>query len=88
MPVEDLVGREYSAGFVSNVEADTLPPGLSEEVVRFISERKSEPEWLTEWRLHAYRLWCEMDPPTWAHVRFPEIDFQAISYYSAPKHPG
>jgi len=86
--VEDLVSRDYSAGFISDVEAETLPPGLSEDVVRFISERKGEPDWLTEWRLEAYRLWCAMTPPTWAHVRFPEIDFQAISYYSAPKRPG
>ncbi|MGE0623122.1 MAG: Fe-S cluster assembly protein SufB [Pseudomonadales bacterium] len=88
MAVEDLVSRDYSAGFISDVEADTLPPGLSEDVVRFISERKGEPGWLTDWRLEAYRLWCDMSAPTWAHVRFPEIDFQAISYYSAPKRSG
>ncbi len=88
MAVEDLVGRDYTAGFVSAVDADTLPPGLDESVVRFISARKSEPGWLTDWRLEAFRLWQDMTPPTWAHVRFPEIDFQAISYYSAPKKPG
>ncbi len=88
MAVEDLVGAEYSAGFISEVEADTIPAGLDESVVRFISGRKSEPEWLTEWRLEAFRLWQEMTPPVWAHVHFPEIDFQDISYYSAPKQPG
>ena len=88
MAVEDLVGAEYSAGFTSDVDAETIPAGLDESVVRFISEKKSEPEWLTEWRLEAFRLWCEMTPPEWAHVHFPEIDFQDISYYSAPKKPG
>ena len=88
MAVEDLVGAEYSAGFISEVDAETIPAGLDESVVRFISEKKSEPEWLTEWRLEAYRLWREMTPPEWAHVHFPEIDFEEISYYSAPKKPG
>ncbi|MGD8415432.1 MAG: Fe-S cluster assembly protein SufB [Pseudomonadales bacterium] len=88
MSVEDLVRREYSAGFVSNVDSDTLPPGLDESVVRFISAKKGEPDWLTEWRLKSYQLWRAMTPPTWAHVHFPEIDFQAISYYSAPRKPG
>ncbi|MEM8769799.1 MAG: Fe-S cluster assembly protein SufB, partial [Pseudomonadota bacterium] len=86
--VEDLVERDYSAGFVSDVEADTIPAGLDESVVRFISEKKGEPEWLTDWRLKAFALWQEMTPPAWAHVHFPEIDFQAISYYSAPRKPG
>jgi Fe-S cluster assembly protein SufB len=86
--VEDLVGAEYSAGFISEVEADTIPAGLDESVVRFISAKKSEPEWLTEWRLESFRLWQEMATPKWAHVHFPEIDFQAISYYSAPRKPG
>ena len=81
----DIASREYQAGFVTQVEADTLPPGLDESVVRFISEKKREPAWLTNWRLAAYRHWTTMRPPTWAHVRFPPIDFGAISYYSAPK---
>ena len=76
---------EYKAGFVTDIEQDTLPPGLSEDVVRFISAKKGEPEWLTEWRLKAYRHWLTMKEPTWAHVRYPAIDYQAISYYSAPK---
>ena len=85
--VDDLVEArsDYSAGFVTQVEADTLPPGLDESVVRFISARKGEPEWLTEWRLDAFAQWQKMREPDWAHVHFPKIDFQAISYYSAPK---
>jgi len=86
--VEDLVPAEYSAGFISDIESETLPPGLDEEVVRFISARKSEPEWLTDWRLEAYRIWRQQTPPTWAHVHFPEVDFESISYYSAPRKPG
>ena len=81
----DLVDQEYRAGFTTEVEADTLPPGLDEAVVRYISEKKREPGWMTDWRLKAYRIWREMRPPDWAHVRFPPIDFEAISYYSAPK---
>ncbi|MEE8042912.1 MAG: Fe-S cluster assembly protein SufB, partial [Pseudomonadales bacterium] len=83
--VDRYLGNEYEAGFVTAVEAETLPPGLSEEVVRFISARKGDPEWLTEWRLEAYRHWLEMPEPRWAHVHHPPIDFQAISYFSAPK---
>jgi Fe-S cluster assembly protein SufB len=86
--VEALVKREYQAGFVTDIESDTLPPGLDESVVRFISAKKNEPEWLTEWRLKAYRGWLEMPHPHWAHVHFPPIDFQAISYYSAPRSSG
>ena len=81
----DIIGQEYSAGFVTDVESETLPPGLDESVVRFISQKKKEPAWLTEWRLAAYAGWSRMTPPEWAHVRFPPIDFNAISYYSAPK---
>ena len=80
-----LVDREYAAGFVTDIEAETLPPGLDESVVRTISAKKDEPEWMTEWRLDAYRRWRRMQPPRWAHVQFPDIDFEAISYYSAPK---
>ena len=81
----DLVDQEYRAGFTTDVEADTLPPGLDEAVVYYISEKKREPAWMTDWRLAAYRAWREMRPPEWAHVHFPPIDFEAISYYSAPK---
>ncbi|MGM0632380.1 MAG: Fe-S cluster assembly protein SufB, partial [Pseudomonadota bacterium] len=83
--VEDLIRKDYAAGFHSAIESDTLPPGLNEDVVRFISAKKNEPEWMLEWRLKAYRAWREMDEPNWAHVHFPKIDFDAISYYSAPK---
>ena len=83
--IESLLKQDYAAGFVTPIESDTFPPGLSEEVVRKISARKNEPEWFTEWRLEAYRGWRAMTPPTWAHVRFPPIDFDAVSYYSAPK---
>jgi Fe-S cluster assembly protein SufB len=83
--VESLIRNEYAAGFSSAIESDTLPPGLDEGVVRFISERKGEPDWLTQWRLKAYRSWRQMTPPNWAKVKFGPIDFEAISYYSAPK---
>jgi Fe-S cluster assembly protein SufB len=83
--IDTLVNREYSAGFVTDIEEEKLPPGLDENVVRFISAKKGEPEWLTDWRLEAYRHWRAMTPPTWAHVDFAPIDFEAISYYAAPK---
>jgi Fe-S cluster assembly protein SufB len=83
--VERLMKQEYAAGFHSNIESDTLPPGLNEDTVRFISAKKGEPQWLLDWRLKAFRAWLEMDEPTWAHVHYPEIDFQSISYFSAPK---
>ncbi|TAN07260.1 MAG: Fe-S cluster assembly protein SufB [Rhodanobacteraceae bacterium] len=83
--VQAALSGSYKAGFVTNVETDTLPPGLNEDIVRAISARKHEPEWMTEWRLQAYRHWLTMKQPHWAHVNLPEIDLQAISYYSAPK---
>lgn len=85
--VDDLVenARDYEAGFVTDVEAETFPPGLSTEVVKAISAKKGEPDWMTEWRIKAFAAWSDMPTPHWAHVHFPEIDFQAISYYSAPK---
>jgi Fe-S cluster assembly protein SufB len=83
--LEKLVSREYSAGFVTDIEMESLPPGLDEGVVRFISAKKAEPEWLTEWRLSAFRHWLTQEHPNWAHVRFPPIDYRAISYYAAPK---
>ncbi len=84
--VEELVNREYKYGFVTDIEQDTAPPGLSEETVRFISAKKNEPEWLLDWRLKAYRRWLEMDEPTWPNVSYPKIDFQAISYFSSPRN--
>ena len=83
--VEKLIKTEYAAGFHTEIESDTLPPGLNEDVIRFISARKEEPEWMLEWRLKAYHAWLEMEEPTWAQVHYPEIDFQSISYFSAPK---
>ncbi len=83
--INQAIGKEYAAGFVSAIESDTLPPGLNEDVIRFISNKKNEPEWLLEWRLEAYHHWLEMAEPEWAHVHYPQIDFNAISYFSAPK---
>ncbi len=83
--VEALTGGEYRFGFTVDFEADSAPPGLNEEILRFISRKKQEPEWLLEWRLKAYRAWLKMAEPKWSKVRYPPLDFQAISYYSAPK---
>jgi Fe-S cluster assembly protein SufB len=83
--IEDFANREYEHGFVTDVEADTFPPGLNEDVVRAISAKKNEPEWMTEWRLKAFRKWLEMEEPDWAKVDYPAIDYQTISYFSAPK---
>jgi Fe-S cluster assembly protein SufB len=83
--IRSLSQEGYKYGFVTEIESDTAPPGLNEDTVRFISARKSEPEWLLEWRLAAFRAWREMTEPEWAKVEFPPIDFQASSYYSAPK---
>ena len=83
--IEELANQEYKYGFVTDVEADTIPKGLSEDVVRLISAKKEEPEWLLEWRLKAYRVWTTMTEPAWPNVRYDPIDYQAISYYSAPK---
>ncbi len=83
--LESITQKEYKAGFVTDIEAESLPPGLSEDVVREISRIKGEPEFMLEWRLKAYRHWLTMDTPEWAHVHYPEIDYQQISYYSAPK---
>src|SRR6056297_1623080 len=77
--------REYEAGWVTEIESDTLPPGLDESVVRAISAKKNEPEWMTEWRLKAYRHWLTMEEPAWPNVTYPKVDFQSISYFSAPK---
>jgi len=81
------LGRRYDAGFITDIESDSLPPGLSEDIVRALSAKKSEPEWMTEWRLAAYRHWLTMRQPDWAKLRLGPIDLQALSYYSAPKGP-
>jgi Fe-S cluster assembly protein SufB len=83
--LDALTRSEYKAGFVTDIDQETLPPGLSEDVVRQLSAKKGEPGWMTEWRLSAYRHWLTMKEPTWANVRYSPIDYQAISYYSAPK---
>ncbi len=83
--IEDLVQQEYEHGFVTDVESDTLPPGLDEDVIRLISRKKGEPAFLLDWRLAAYRHWLTMSEPVWAHVNYTPIDYQKISFYSAPK---
>ena len=89
--VELLANKEYQYGFVTEVEQERIPKGLSEETVRLISAKKEEPEWLLEWRLKAYRRFLQMlekdDEPTWAHVDYPKIDYQDMYYYAAPKPP-
>jgi Fe-S cluster assembly protein SufB len=83
--IDALVNREYQYGFSTDIETETLPPGLSEETVRFISAKKGEPQWLLDWRLKAFRRWQTMTEPHWSNVQYPPIDYQAASYYSAPK---
>ena len=82
--IDRFVEQEYKWGFYTDVEADTLPPGLDEKVVRHISGKKNEPDWLTEWRLKSFRHWQKMKEPRWPHVQYEPIDYQSISYYSAP----
>src|SRR3569833_439935 len=84
--LESLMDRGYRHGFVTDIESDTVPPGLDEDVVRMISRKKNEPAFLTEWRLKALRHWLTMPEPMWAHVNNAPIDYQGISYYSAPKN--
>jgi Fe-S cluster assembly protein SufB len=87
--INELANREYKYGFVTDIESDTLPRGLNEDVIRLISAKKNEPQFMLEWRLRAYRQWLTMTEETWANVHYPPIDFQDISYYSAPKtRPG
>ena len=83
--IASLVQRDYKEGFITDIDADTLPPGLNEDVIRIISAKKEEPEFLLEWRLGAYRHWLEMESPEWPHLNYPPVEFQEISYYSAPK---
>jgi len=84
--IETLANREYQYGFETDIESDTVPPGLNEDTVRFISDKKGEPEWMLQWRLKAYRHWLTMKEPTdWPHLKYPKIDYQGISYFSAPK---
>ncbi|GFI39395.1 MAG: Fe-S cluster assembly protein SufB [Muribaculaceae bacterium] len=83
--IHDATNSEYKYGFTSDIDTEIVPPGLNEDVVRFISEKKGEPEWLLDFRLKAYRYWKTLTPPEWAHLKIPPIDFQAISYYAAPR---
>lgn len=83
--IEQALERKYDAGFYSEIESETFESGLDESVIRRISAMKNEPEWMLEWRLKSYHAWLEMEEPDWAHVDYPKIDYQAISYYSAPK---
>jgi Fe-S cluster assembly protein SufB len=84
-PIESRLEQKYQHGFVTDIESDTVAPGLSEDVIRFISAKKDEPDWLLDWRLKAFEIWKGMQQPDWAHLKIAPIDFQAISYYSAPK---
>jgi Fe-S cluster assembly protein SufB len=83
--VRDIASREYTAGFVTEIESDTIAPGLNEDVIRLISRKKNEPAFMLEWRLKAFRHWLTMKEPAWANVRYPAIDYQSIAYYAAPK---
>lgn len=83
--LKELTSKEYKEGFVTDIEQEYVPKGLSEDIIRMISERKGEPSWLLDFRLDAFRRWQKMTPPTWGHLRIPEIDFQDIVYYAAPK---
>lgn len=83
--IEELVSQEYKYGFTTDIESDTIPPGLNEDVVRTISAKKREPQWLTDWRLKAFRFWQTMEEPRWPNLTYAKINYQSISYYSAPK---
>ena len=83
--IDAVISQEYEYGFTTDIEQETIPPGLNEDVIRLISSKKNEPEWLLDWRLKAYHKWLKMDEPNWSKLNYPNIDFQAISYYAAPK---
>ena len=83
--LEEWAGREYKYGFVTDIEADSAPPGLNEDIIRLISAKKNEPDWLLEFRLKSYRRWVASKEPTWQNVHYPPIDYQSYVYYSAPK---
>jgi Fe-S cluster assembly protein SufB len=86
--IEQFATQEYQFGFVTDVEQETFPPGLNEDVIRALSAKKEEPEWMLEWRLKAYRHWLTMEEPTWANVHYTPVDYQSISYYAGPKPKG
>ena len=83
--IDEAISQDYKYGFVTDIEQETIPPGLNEDVIRVISAKKGEPDWLKDWRLKAYKNWKKMKNPSWAHITYPSIDYQSISYYSAPK---
>src|ERR1700679_1458100 len=83
--VEKVTSEEYKYGFVTDIEADSAPPGLNEDIIRFISAKKKEPAFLLEWRLKSFRFWLKMKEPTWQNVHYPKINYEDITYYSAPK---
>src|SRR6478735_7058373 len=83
--IERTVSSDYKYGFITDIEADEAPKGLSEDTIRFISAKKNEPEWMLEWRLKAFCHWQKMEEPHWANLNYPRIDYQDIIYYSAPK---
>src|SRR5207237_4279505 len=83
--IEALVNREYAYGFVTDIETDTVPPGLNEDIIRLNSAKKNEPEFMLKWRLKAYRRWLTMKEPHWGNVQYPAIDYDSLVYYSAPK---
>ena len=86
--VEQWRQQEYKYGFYTDIETDSVPPGLNEDIIRHISAKKKEPQWMLDWRLKSYRHWLTMTEPTWPNVHYPPIDYQAIIYYSAPKQAG
>ncbi len=86
--LQELADQKYKYGFVSDIASEFAPKGLNEDIVRFISAKKNEPEWMLEWRLDAYRRWIKMEEPAWARVNYPKIDFQDFYYYAAPKGDG
>jgi len=83
--IQAFTEQDYKYGFVTEIETDSVPAGLNEDVIRLISAKKNEPKFMLEWRLKAYRQWLKMEEPKWANVRYPAIDYQSIVYYSAPK---
>ena len=83
--IDEAISQDYKYGFVTDIEQETIPPGLNEDVIRVISAKKGEPDWLRDWRLKSYKNWKKMKNPSWAHITYPSIDYQSISYYSAPK---
>jgi Fe-S cluster assembly protein SufB len=83
--LDEITASDYKYGFTTDIESDTVPPGLNEDVIRLISEKKNEPQWMLDWRLDAYKTWLAMVEPDWPNVTYAKPDFQAVSYYSAPK---